>query len=231
MKRFMAVAAGLVLIGTLCVPESALAKPPHPTLSVRSDDGTPSAADLLAKTRSCNQVSHGTFTNTQAGTQVPICGANGAFFWTSGMNVDCDGQRTDKCNENTDCCFQADTSFHQTDGAPLDAAALPYVVIPQSNDTWDYAANGIQGGDVVAVIHGGNVEYAVFGDTGPADIIGEASYATADRLGINPDPKNGGTADPVTYIVFPGSAPGTIESHDQAVSQGRAAAQQFVDNN
>ncbi len=40
------------------------------------------------------------------------------------------------------------------------------------------------------------------GDTGPDEIIGEASYATAKALGIDPDPETGGTDSGVTYIVF-----------------------------
>lgn len=55
------------------------------------------------------------------------------------------------------------------------------------------------------MIHGDRVQYAVVGDTGPRDIIGEASYATAKSLGIRPDPRGGGTDDDVTYVVFPDS--------------------------
>ena len=42
----------------------------------------------------------------------------------------------------------------------------------------------------------------MFGDTGPENIIGEASYAIAKTLGINPDPAVGGADSGVTYIVF-----------------------------
>lgn len=196
----------------------------------KSDDGNPTAAQLLAKTASCHQVSNGTYDDKNGG-QTPICGANGAYFWTSGMAVDCDGQRTATCNENTDCCFYGDTSFHQSDGKPLDAAKLPYVVIPLPSSRWNYGNAGIKGGDVLAVIYKGHVEYAVFGDEGPDDSIGEASYATAKSLGIDPDPKTGGTSDKVTYIVFKNSKASPIESHTSAVSQGRKFAQQFISNN
>ena len=54
-----------------------------------------------------------------------VTDANGAVFWKADMDIDCDGQRTSQCNENTDCCFQADTAFHQSDGKPLNAAKLP----------------------------------------------------------------------------------------------------------
>ncbi len=45
---------------------------------------------------------------------------------------------------------------------------------------------------MVAVIYRDRVEYAVVGDTGPREIIGEASYATAKALGIRPGRHGGG---------------------------------------
>jgi hypothetical protein len=81
---------------------------------------------------------------------------------------------------------------------------------------------------VVAVIHNHRVEYAVVGDTGPTNIIGEASCAMANGLGINPDPANDSG---VTYIFFKNSSVSPIESHDKAVSVGDGLAKQFVRNN
>ncbi len=193
----------------------------------KSDDGNPTADQLLAKTAQCHQVSNGTYSDKNGG-QTPICGAGDAYFWTSGMAVDCDGQRTATCNENTDCCFYDDTSFHQSDGKPFDAAQVPYVVIPLPSSRWNYGDAGVEGGDVLAVIYHGHVEYAVFADEGPDDSIGEASYATAKSLGIDPDPKTGGTSDKVTYIVFKNSKVSPVENHAAAVTQGRRFAQQFV---
>ena len=199
----------------------------------RADDGSPSASELLAKTRNCHQVSNGKYkTDEDAGSSsVAICAANGAYFWTADMDIDCDGQRTAQCNENTDCCFLNETSFQQSDGQPLNAAKLPYVVIPLPSSRWNYQQAGLQGGDVVAVIYNGHVEYAVFGDEGPSGIIGEASYATAKSLGINPDPRNGGVDSGVTYIVFKNSQVSPIENHANAVARGRQLARQFVQNN
>jgi hypothetical protein len=144
------------------------------------------------------------------------------------MDVDCDGVRTTQCNENTDCCFYNDTAYHTSTDQPLNAAQLPYIVLPQPTSTWNFENSGIQGGSVVAVIYNNQVEYAVVGDTGPTDIIGESSYATASALGINPDPKNGGTDGPVTYIVFPHTSVNPIENHNTAVSLGESVASQFV---
>ena len=71
---------------------------------------------------------------------------------------------------------------------------------------------------------------AVIGDTGPKGIIGEASYATARDLGIDPDPATGGSDGPVTYICFKGSRVSPIESNARAAEVGAALATAFVES-
>jgi hypothetical protein len=105
------------------------------------------------------------------------------------------------------------------------------VVVPSTSSIWKYTSYGIKGGGVVAVIYNNKVEYAVVGDTGPTQIIGEASYATAKALGIDPDPATGGADSGVTYILFKNSQVSPIESHSAAVSLGDSLAQQFLQNN
>ncbi len=56
------------------------------------------------------------------------------------------------------------------------------------------------------MIYKGKIEYGIIGDTGPDDIIGEASYAMAKSLGIDPDPSTGGTDDEVVYVAFTGKS-------------------------
>ncbi|WP_443059099.1 glycoside hydrolase family 75 protein [Streptomyces sp. NBC_00388] len=195
-------------------------------------EGSVSAADLLAKVGSCSQISSGKYrTDEETSATVPVCGKSGAVFWKADMDVDCDGQVTTQCNADTDPWFQDDTAFHQSDGKPLSAAALPYVVVPSSSGIWDYSSAGIKGGGVVAVIYNNKVEYAVVGDTGPDEIIGEASYSTAKSLGIDPDPETGGTDSGVTYILFKNSKAAPIESHSAAVTSGEALAKEFIANN
>ncbi|QRP45460.1 glycoside hydrolase family 75 protein [Amycolatopsis sp. FDAARGOS 1241] len=193
----------------------------------------PSAAQLLAKMTSCKQISNGKYkTDEDAGSKtVAVCDANGAVFWKADMDIDCDGQRTSQCNEDTDCCFQDDTAFHQSDGRPLNAAALPYIVVPSSSSAWNYGSSGLKGGGSCAVIYNGKIEYTVIGDTGPTGIIGEASYATAKDLGINPDPSNGGADSGVTYLCFKNSKVSPIENHGSATSTGEDLASRFVSNN
>ena len=195
-------------------------------------EGSVSAADLLAKVTSCTQISNGKYrTDEDTSPTVPVCGKNGAVFWKADMDIDCDGQITTACNKNTDPWFQADTAFHTSDNKPLNAETLPYVVVPSASSIWNYANSGIKGGGIVAVIYNNKVEYAVVGDTGPSQIIGEASYATAKALGIDPDPKTGGADSGVTYILFQNSKASPIESHSAAVTAGEALAQQFIQNN
>ncbi|MGC5394961.1 glycoside hydrolase family 75 protein [Streptomyces sp. DT20] len=194
-------------------------------------EGSVSAADLLAKVSSCSQISNGKYrTDEETSATVPVCGANGAVFWKADMDIDCDGQVTTACNEDTDPWFQDDTAFHTSGDKPLSAEKLPYVVVPSSSSIWNYSSAGIKGGGVVAVIYGGKVEYAVVGDTGPDKIIGEASYATAKALGIDPDPETGGAESGVTYILFKNSKVSPIESHDAAVTAGDALAKAFLQN-
>jgi hypothetical protein len=190
----------------------------------------PTAAELLAFTSHCTSVvsDHPYATDDGAVANIDICGLPGAVFWTADMDVDCDGRNVGdgKC-PGDDCCYQPATAFTTKSGSYLAASVTPYVVIPT-----DFRPNGLAGGAVVAVIAGGKVQYAVFGDTGPDNIIGEASYACAAALGIDPDPGTGGTAGPVTYIAFLGSnaVPGDIE--DQAATRrlGETLAAALVRN-
>ncbi|MFF8650495.1 glycoside hydrolase family 75 protein [Streptomyces griseoluteus] len=222
----LATAAGTVL---LCATALAAA---HGDAPRREREGTVPAADLLAKVRTCDRISAGLYrTDAESAPTVPVCGLKGAVFWQADLDVDCDGQRTTHCNEDRDPWYQDDTAFHQSDGKPLRADALPYVVVPGKSALWDHAAAGIVGGGVVAVIHGDQVEYAVVGDTGPKEIIGEASYATAEALGIDPDPATGGAESGVTYILFKDSRVSPVESHAAAVALGDRLARQFLAEN
>ncbi|WP_327698714.1 glycoside hydrolase family 75 protein [Streptomyces sp. NBC_00459] len=221
-------AAGAALLATAALPSYAAgtARP------ASTKEGSVSAADLLAKVTSCSQLSNGKYrTDEETSASIPVCGKNGAVFWKADLDIDCDGQRTSKCNENTDPWYQDDTAFHQSNGRPLKADSLPYVVVPSSSGIWNHSGAGIRGGGVVAVIYNNKVQYAVVGDTGPSKIIGEASYATAQALGIDPDPASGGTDSGVTYILFKNSQVSPIESHGAAVSLGDQLARQFIRDN
>ncbi|MCF3964731.1 glycoside hydrolase family 75 protein, partial [Streptomyces fuscigenes] len=209
-------------------PLTAAGAPGPPTAFLQ--EGSVTAAQLLARLHGCAQESSGLFRTDDEDDEptVPVCGTKGAVFWRADLDIDCDGQVTAHCNEETDDEFQNMTAFPRSDGGPLAAESLPYVVVPDPGDAWDYRASGIRGGGLAAVVHEGQVQYAVVGDTGPSGLIGEASYATAHALGITPDPEGGGTPKDVTYILFRNTSVKPVESHEAAVRLGDRLAREFV---
>ena len=70
-------------------------------------------------------------------------------------------------------------------------------------------------------------------ECGDPSLIGEASCAAAKLLGIDPDPKTGGTDEPVTYIVFSGPAgritdPKDYANHARAIEIGLKRAKELL---
>lgn len=230
------VAVGTALLAPTAVPAAASPQQPHRAQNrviraepVPAPAGAVRAAELLARVRECAPLSRGRY-RSDAGTPatVRVCGTSGAVFWKADMDIDCDGVPGARCNRRTDPSFAAATAYTRSDGRPLDAERLPYVVVPAPSRLWDHRASGIRGGSVAAVVHGDRVTYAVVGDTGPRAIIGEASYATAEALGIDPDPRVGGTSTGVTYIVFKGSRIEPVEDRAAATATGERLARRFV---
>ncbi len=120
----------------------------------------------------------------------------------------------------------------------VDAARIPFVVLPG-----EMARQlGARPGDFAAVFNQRNRKssYAIFGDVGPFDRIGEGSVALAENLGIGSDARNGGARRGILYLVFPGSGngrPRTVEDIDGesqrlmqgwelSISQGACTVQQ-----
>ncbi|WP_205351102.1 glycoside hydrolase family 75 protein [Streptomyces sp. CB09001] len=188
------------------------------------------AADLLARVRDCDPVSRGRYrSDAGAPADIPVCGTREAVYWKADLDVDCDGRPGDRCNSGTDPHFSPATAYTESDGRPLDAERLPYVVVPGPSDTWDHREDDVRGGSLAALVHGDRVRYAVVGDVGPSGLIGEASYAAARSLGIPADPEGGGVASDVTYIVFKGSEVEPIEDMAAAEKTGERLARRFVD--
>ncbi len=194
----------------------------------------PTAAALLAKLGACSKVSSSRYAKDSGGSAtIDVCGAKNAIWFQADMDIDCDGKSSNVCNKGADASYQAATAAVDSKGGYLDAATLPYVVVPGTSSKWNYKTAGIKMGTVVAVIYDGKVEYGIVGDIGPTSIVGEASYAMAKSLGVNPNPSTGGVASGVTYIFFPG-ATGVVsknEDHAEAVTVGRARAAQFLTEN
>jgi hypothetical protein len=231
MRKLLVLAATLLAAGTFG-PAAVASAAPSGADSAAGPLAGPTAAQLLAKTQSCTQISAGKYkTDSELGRTIPVCDANGAVWWRADMDIDCDGQRTSHCNEQTDPWFYPDTAFYGSDDKPLIADVTHYVVVPSPSSTWRYTSSGLAGAGSCAVIYNNKVVYASIGDTGPTDIIGEASYATARDLGIDPDPETGGSDGPVTYICFKNSKVSPIESNSAATSVGEGKASTFVANN
>jgi hypothetical protein len=152
---------------------------------------------------------------------------NYALFFEADMDIDCDGEPDDKCNENTDPWFYPALSV----GTGIYASQTPFYVVPVSFDHEQY---GVELGSVGAVIYKNKVSYGPLLDKcGVDDVIGEASYATAEYLGINPDPRVGGTDGPVAYICFAGPSAqigsDNYANHERAVELGNARAKEIVE--
>jgi hypothetical protein len=226
-KSLTLVAASVALLAptTLPVPPPQ----PHEEPPAVRDDGPVRAADLLAKVRGCTRVSRGRYRGDAGGpARIPVCGTRDAVYWTADMDIDCDGRPGRRCNRRTDPLFFSATAYAQSDGRPLSAERLPFIVVPAPSSIWDHRDHGVRGGSVAAVVYGDRVQYAVVGDVGPRRIIGEASYATAKALGIRPNPRSGGVPSDVTYIVFKGSRVRPIEDRAAAALTGERLARQFV---
>ncbi|MBV7243303.1 MULTISPECIES: glycoside hydrolase family 75 protein [Streptomyces] len=229
MLALTSAACGAALLGAAALPASATGPGPAPGQEPETATAA-TAAELLAEVRACARISKGEY-RTDSGSAkatVPVCGTEDAVFWKADMDIDCDGRKTKACNRKTDPYFLPETAFQSSRGEPLDSAALPYVVVPGPSKVWDYRKSGLTGGSVVAVVYRDRVRYGVIGDTGPTNIIGEASYAMAKALGIDPDPSTGGAASGVTYIAFKNSRVSPIESRARAQSRGAALAREFV---
>jgi hypothetical protein len=222
-------AAGAALLAPTTLPAAPVAfvRPQAGPAALR--EGDVRAADLLAKVRDCTPVSRGRYRSDDGErATIPVCGTKEAVFWKADMDIDCDGQAGARCNARTDPLFSSMTAFQQSDGRYLNAEQLPYIVVPAASALWNHRDHGVRGGSVAVVVYRDRVQYAVVGDVGPHDIIGEASYATAKGLGIRTDPRGGGTGAGVTYIVFKDSRVKPIEDHAAAVETGQRLARLFV---
>ncbi|PBK70246.1 hypothetical protein ARMSODRAFT_974720 [Armillaria solidipes] len=129
-----------------------------------------------------------------------------AYYFTADMDVDCDGVDF-QCSGNPD--GQSETSF----GA-LDAASVPWYVIPQT--FWD-AHRDIKPNALGAVICDGKMFYGIFGDTNGDDpeVIGEASLVLAQACfpDENLDGDNGHTPLDVLFrvdIIFGSKVPSGV---------------------
>jgi len=118
--------------------------------------------------------------------------------------------------------YVSTTSLHNAAGSPttpgtyVDARKIPYIVLPPEFMN----QFGVALGDLAMVTNqrNGKSSFAIFADVGPHGKIGEGSVALAHALGINDDPRHGGTGNSsIAYLVFPksGLGPGKLRSEKE----------------
>lgn len=140
---------------------------------------------------------------------------DGTVYFRAGMAIDADGSPRAR---KIDPYGQSETSLRYKNGASVNAETVNYFVLPLGK----YQQYGVRKGDIAAVRYGDEVRFAVFADAGPSHKLGEGSMALAASLGINNNPRNGGTHRPeVEYIVFPGSGNGRPLHNDAHQDLGR----------
>jgi hypothetical protein len=150
---------------------------------------------------------------------ITICDGPGAtIFWNSDLDVDCDGGQSALCM--SDPAYMPETSATTAGGDPIDASTVPFVVIPLPSSRFTYGDHAIDLGQLAVVLYEDRWMVGVFADEGPNGIIGEASFAMADALGIDPDPSTGGADSGATFVIFTGagSRVSPIEDHGAAAA-------------
>jgi len=107
----------------------------------------------------------------------------------------------------------------------VDASRIPFVVLPGGMAR----QLGARPGDFAAVFNprNGKFSYAIFGDVGPFDRIGEGSMALAGNLGIRSDARNGGARRGILYLVFPGSGNGRPRTIEEINAEGHKLVQDW----
>jgi hypothetical protein len=107
----------------------------------------------------------------------------------------------------------------------VDASRIPFLVLPGGMAR----QLGARVGDFAVVFNqrNGKISYAIFGDVGPHDRIGEGSMALAENLGIRSDARNGGTRRGIVYLVFPGSGNGRPRSIEEINAEGQKLLQEW----
>jgi hypothetical protein len=93
---------------------------------------------------------------------------------------------------------------------------IPFFVLPVNQ------RGGATLGDFGVVVNraNGKLAYALLADLGPRGHLGEGSIALAEALGINSNPRAGGAARGVAYVVFPGSGNGKPRSIEDINAEG-----------
>jgi hypothetical protein len=107
----------------------------------------------------------------------------------------------------------------------VDAASIPYVVLPP------VGLKHAKLGDFATVVNlqNGKVAEAIVADeSAPGLKMGEGSIALAVALGIDSNPRSGGTEHGVAYVIYPGSGNSKPRGLDEIVATSRRYFQTWV---
>ena len=120
--------------------------------------------------------------------------------------------------------FDASISDERNPRRFVDAASIPYVVLPPEG--FKHAKLG----DFATVVNlrSGKVAGAIVADESAPELpMGEGSIALANALGIDSNPRSGGVEKGVAYVIYPGSGNGKPRTLDDIVSASQAYFQRW----
>jgi len=125
------------------------------------------------------------------------------LYMRAKFDVDADGHPNVKKIDPKHGSLHTTLRYADNKGS-VDADAVPYVVLPKGQ----FKDHGVKVGDLALVRNkeNGNLTVAVFGDVGPKHKRGEGSMALARELGLDPNPRHGGTQSKnIEYLAIPNS--------------------------
>ena len=99
----------------------------------------------------------------------------------------------------------------------VNSESISYIALPPR------LSSNFKLGDIALVINKKNKKqsYAIFADVGPADKIGEGSIKLAEALGINSNPKNGGTTSGIIYVLLKDSGKQKVLNQEEIEELGK----------
>lgn len=120
--------------------------------------------------------------------------------------------------------FDASTTNERDPRRFVDAASIPYVVLPPAG------LRHAKLGDFATVINleNGKVAGAIVADESAPELkMGEGSIALAVALGVDSNPRSGGVEHGIAYVIYPGSGNGKPRALDDIFSISRRHFEQW----
>jgi len=108
----------------------------------------------------------------------------------------------------------------------VDSELWPFIVLPSSPKFSDRQ----QLGDLCMCFNNrtGRSSWAIYADIGPSNEIGEGSMALCDALGVDSDPKSGGTdSEDIAMVYFSGSRIGWPRDADELAAKAHQLFRQW----